>query len=210
MKLIERIAWAIAVAVLIFLLVRSCNRSCPGSIATHDTTWRPRTDSSPVHVPTITGKVDPPKNVTKKPAEVFTGTGFNNDFGTEVIHDTIPGISDTAGIINDYFTRYGYIDSVNIKNGKLFIYDSVSRNRIYWRKTVIKDSIPVVTTHPFQVYAGIDVLGNKADPLSGIGVNLTFKFGKDYMITAGGYKIKNSDPLFMLGVKKLITFKRKR
>lgn len=62
---------------------------------------------------------------------------------------------DTAAILEDYFATRVYQDSTKLRNGKVYITDSVSKNQIIARKWDVRDTSAIpVYKQPRQVYFG--------------------------------------------------------
>jgi hypothetical protein len=118
---------------------------------------------------------------------------------------------DTALLLQDYFSKAYYRDSLQTQYGSVFVEDTVSQNRIQARRWQTNFSIPVITKTitdsikpTNQVYIGFS--GLLGQPYVGGEFNLTLKNKRDqqYEIGAGlfGNKI-----YYKIGTKLKFSFK---
>jgi len=85
---------------------------------------------------------------------------------TEWKHDTVTKI-DTVKVLNDYYAKYFYSDSINGDSLKLVINDTVSENKIVARSINYSLIYPTVTINKTEIknktelYYGLGIGGNK-------------------------------------------------
>lgn len=97
---------------------------------------------------------------------------------------------DTAAILQDYFAKVFYRDSLQTNYGPVVIEDTISQNRIQARRWLTIFSIPTVTktvtvvTKPRnQLYAGFSGLFGQVN--IGAEINITLKNKKDQQFEVG-------------------------
>ncbi len=134
---------------------------------------------------------------------------------------------DTAAILSDYYKARVYRDSVPVRwedksdadiwseIGSIYIYDTISQNRIKGRQVKTVLSIPEVTktitlTQPKRamVFLGANFLGSMEEPLLGYNVNLSFKTKRDKFIEAGYNQFYGGQSFYSLGLKFKISFRK--
>jgi hypothetical protein len=114
-----------------------------------------------VHDTTVTTKTVYKEVVKEIPKYIIKWTTK-----TEHIHDTTLKI-DTAYVLGDYFSTYYYKDSLKSDTLKLYIYDSVSQNKIKNRSLKYTLTYPTVTINKNIVvdknefYIGLGLIGSK-------------------------------------------------
>ena len=93
----------------------------------------------------------------------ITDTLYIND--TTIIREGIPfTTADTLAIVNEFFKKKQYVDSLETDYGYVIVEDTIWQNRIYSRNWKYNFSIPEITTtktvmfedNPFKLYVGAD------------------------------------------------------
>jgi hypothetical protein len=102
------------------------------------------------------------------------------------------GEIDTAAILQDYFAKVFYRDTISTKYGNVIILDTVTRNRIDWRKAILDFEIPSEVKYVTkeekkrnQIYLSMGGLYNQY-ALS-VGGGFTLKTKKDRMFGVRAY-----------------------
>ena len=206
-KNIWQILFGAAVAVIIFLLVRSCNggKYSGGGDTTivRDTTYL---KTEPVSVPNY---VPIPYAVIK-----YRDTGsYRYIPGEDFIAE-----ADTAAILADYNKKFIYRDTVEVDSNRVVIQDTVSRNRIMgrWVEFTIRTQV-IETTMTIekeaeprnQVYAGLFAFSNKEVDLYGGGAVISLKTKKNRLISVRpGFS--NHGFMFSFGHQWLIRFNKRK
>jgi hypothetical protein len=148
-------AWLVTAALIIYILwLTQCNKPKPCTsgnytvdtaaiIEKYTTGWtKPKPDTI-IRIKTVTRQIP-----GQPPAPVFV----------EVIRDReVPIIltaEDTMRILEDYFAKVPYTDSVKTKYGMIKIHDVISKNRIDSRRWDIDLATPVLTSRPWMIYIG--------------------------------------------------------
>lgn len=186
--------------ILLFLFWRGCQNEGTGSVRVdtisveRDTTYT-TTIHDTVYVP------DPYKITEYKTDTLETFETINVD---------------TIRILKDYLSTRYYHDSITLQYGKVYINDTVSRNRITGRGVKSKFDVPVIketiTLEREQrrnvAYIGFEGLGNHEEIIYGVGASFGFKVknGKYYGVKA--LMSKSGNPLY--GVEFKIPIKLKR
>jgi hypothetical protein len=139
----------------------------------------------------------------KKPKPVII---YQDGPATYIMNDV-----DTAAILQDYFAKVYYSDSLQTQYGMITVEDSISQNRIQARRWLTNFTIPAITktvtqaTKPrSQLYAGFSGLFGQT--AIGAEINLSLKNKKDqvYEVGAGLFGIQ---PYGRIGTKFKLSFK---
>lgn len=198
-----RIIWTAIIAVVIFFFVRSCK--CNHGEATTsvrvDTVWAVIKGDT-VYQPkpyTITVQI-PGKEI------VVTKTDTLETF------ETIP--TDTAKILERYYQKVFYSDTLHNQYGKIVVDDSVTTNRITSRKVTTDLKIPevtktiTITQKRNVVYIGANVLSSLESPVVALGGDLTFKNKSDRQFSIGAFATKEGKMYYSFGYKAPIRLKK--
>lgn len=139
---------------------------------------------------------------------------------TEYKTDTIETFEtinvDTARILKDYLATRYYQDSITLQYGKVYVNDTINRNRITGRGVKSKFDVPIIReTITLErerrrnvAYIGFEGLGNHEEIIYGVGASFGFKVknGKYYGVKA--LMSKSGNPLY--GVEFKIPIKLKK
>lgn len=139
---------------------------------------------------------------------------------TEYKTDTIETFEtitvDTSRILKDYLATRYYYDSITLQYGKVYISDTINRNRIAGRGVksrfdvpTIKETITLERERRRNVaYLGFEGLGNHEDIIYGVGASIGFKVknGKYYGVKA--LMSKSGNPLYGVEFKIPLKFKK--
>lgn len=123
---------------------------------------------------------------------------------------------DTSAILQDYYTKRFYHDSIAVQYGKVYVQDTITENRITSRKVNTDFNIPLVTKtitveqpKRNQVYIGVNALGNQSDYLQAAGASLLFKNKRDRIIEGGAmWGINNKEIIYHAGIKFKLSLKK--
>lgn len=167
MKYLEKLIIAGLIGVIIFM--RACS------------------PSPPPQEPEIITTVDTVKVKVEVPVEVKVPIPFKVEVPKE-----IPAKIDTAAVIQDYFTKRTYEDTVRIAGmGYVAIHDEIAANRIVVRRTSGHFTYPKITVTTTinnppkltnKVFVGFQVMA----PVIGAGGQLTLLTKQDAMYQVGG------------------------
>ena len=133
---------------------------------------------------------------------------------TKTIHDTVQFDIDTASILEDYFSTYSYIDTVDADSINLIIFDTISQNKIISRGIDYSLIYPTTTITKERVinerefYVGFGIGGSKSQ-ISYLTSELTFRTKKKQIYGVGLGINSNLEPI--LGFKmswKIKNFKK--
>lgn len=121
---------------------------------------------------------------------------------------------DTAAILHDYFAKRYYGDTIDVQYGKLYLWDTLSKNRITGTGWRLEQSIPQITitkTQPKKIkgYLTGSIQGTLADPLQGFapGVMIQFKNDDAVEFQKWFYKSPFPEPTYQLSYKFKLSFK---
>jgi peroxiredoxin len=116
--------------------------------------------------------------------------------------DSILTPVDSAEILKDYFTKYSYIDTINIDTiGVLVVSDTIFNNKIASRQTYTNVKYPITTitntiyTNKREFYAGVGVAGDPTQ-LSYAGLEVMYKNKKKQMYGLGVGVSQKLQPVF--------------
>lgn len=119
--------------------------------------------------------------------------------GEDIYHETIkevviPTIVDTAALLQDFFAKNVYKDTLRLPDslGTIALIDTISKNKIQGRiwdakvkERTIKETTIVKELPKNQVYFGFDGGFNKADVVSHVGTGVMLKTKKDKIYQLG-------------------------
>lgn len=188
------------IAVLLFMFWKGCQNEGTGSIRV-DTISIVR-DTTYVVTVYDTTYIPKPYKIT--------------EYKTDTI-ETFETINvDTARILKDYLATRYYQDSITLQYGKVYVNDTISRNRITGRGVKSKFDVPIIReTITLErerrrnvAYIGFEGLGNHEEIIYGVGASFGFKVknGKYYGVKA--LMSKSGNPLYGVEFKIPIKFKK--
>ena len=158
----------IAILVIIILAQRSCYNKPGQTVTKVDTVLIKTTDTLLPYTPRIT--VFEPGHIPTPTAYVPAVTD------TLYVFEKIFQPIDTNAILKDYYARLYYDDTIQTSYGAMRVMDSVSKNRITWRKVTTDFTIPEITKTVIherpptaEIFVGISGIGSKTTPLIGAG-----------------------------------------
>jgi hypothetical protein len=135
----------IIVVLIIIILLQKCGGKDIGKIpigtndTIRDTSWVTVTKEIPTYIPKWKTKI-------------------------EYVHDTTKVI-DTAYVIGDYYSTYYYQDSLIEDSTSIYIYDSISQNKIKSRNIKYKSVRPIITNtvikNKYEFYYGVGLVGSQ-------------------------------------------------
>jgi hypothetical protein len=119
--------------------------------------------------------------------------------GEDIYHETIkevviPTIVDTQSLLQDYFAKNIYKDTLQLPDslGTIAMIDTITQNKILGRtfnasvkQRTIKETMIVKELPKTQVYYGLTGGFNKADVVSNVGAGLLIKTKKDKIYNLG-------------------------
>lgn len=118
---------------------------------------------------------------------------------------------DTAAILQDYFAKVYYRDSVQTQYGSISVEDTISQNRIQARRWATNFTIPTITKtitqsvpQRNQLYAGFSGLFGQT--VIGAEINFTLKTKKDKQFEIGA-GLLGLQPYARIGTKFKLSFK---
>lgn len=211
MKWRERLFW-IALAVIIFLFLRSCGQGCGIFKRTSN-----NTDTISVKIDTVFVKV---KADTQYVPEIIGVT--NTIHVTKYLHDTLTEFevridpTDTAAILQRFYQKVFYSDTQNVKTyGSIIIQDSVTQNRITSRRLQTNLSIPEVTKtitlrdRRTIGYIGFSAMGDPDNIIYALGADFSLKLKNDKIFSIGANYTRNDVLYYEAAFKLPIRLKRK-
>ena len=125
------------------------------------------------------------KVVTKKGEDIYHET---------IKEITIPAIVDTQALLQDFFAKNIYKDTLQLPDslGTIAMIDTITQNKILGRtfnasvkQRTIKETMIVKELPKTQVYYGLTGGFNKADVVSNVGAGLLIKTKKDKIYNLG-------------------------
>jgi len=136
----------IIIVLIIIILLQKCtgglnkgNKTIHDTITTIDTTYATIVKEIPKYIPKWNTKI-------------------------KYIHDTTKVI-DTAYVIGDYYSTYYYKDSLIEDSTSIYVYDSISQNKIKSRSIKYKSVHPTITNtvikNKFEFYYGVGLVGSQ-------------------------------------------------
>jgi hypothetical protein len=121
------------------------------------------------------------------------------------INATTPLRVDTTAVINDYFAKYVFADTLYLPDGMGFValQDTIQENKILYRvwdanvnKITVKETIVVRDEAKRQLYIGVNTTLNKEDLFGSAGAGLLYKTKRDMIYQLGvGVANNNGRPL---------------
>lgn len=180
----------IGVLILIIIFLRSCSPNpkldCPEitkQVIKIDTVWTVR-KSDTIYIP--------------GPIKIIPGK-------IQYINNKI----DTTEIINDFFSKIYYGDTIKLDTyGFIIVKDTITQNRILSRNLEFNYKFPTIektitnniTIPPRnQFYVGLEIGGSKSQPINYLGVNLLLKTKKDKLYNIGAGVIPNIGIEYKIG-----------
>jgi hypothetical protein len=142
----------------------------------------------------------------------------------KTVHDTleitqtqfVKQVVDTAAILKDFFAKRYYKDSLETSYGRLWIEDTVSKNKIVsrrvtanFREPVITKTVTMVEPKHNQIYAGIRVQGSANSPFAGFGGGLMLHTKTDKVYTLDALQAIKGGVFFEAGTYFLIHSRKK-
>lgn len=177
---IYRIILAACVGYILFLQTCGTRRSCPEPQAT-----AVKVDTGYIIDQFKSKWAKPEPDTVIKPGKAPAPKIIYRDTGSMIVQPV-----DTAAILQDYFARVFYRDTLQTQYGNLVVEDTISQNRIQARRWLTNFSIPTVTktvtlSQPprNQLYVGFSGLMGQYS--IGAEVNLSLKTKKDQQFEAG-------------------------
>lgn len=179
----------ILIVALIVVYLSRCKFNCNGR-------GYSKTDTISVTRDTVIHKVDTVVSFVRVPYKTVVHDTLESE--REVIKwETMPQILKDS--YNDYNAKKFYKDSFDVNYGKLYLMDTLYKNRLLGSGFELKQSIPEITntitikSEPrVTLYAGINAMGNKTDPVYAVGGSLGIMakngklYGGSYMLTKSG------------------------
>lgn len=118
------------------------------------------------------------------------------------VYVPVPSNIDTSKVLKDYYAKYTYKDTLNLKDslGYIAVIDTISQNKIFKRtfdahvnKITIKDVLIVEPPPTNQLYIGGVAGFDKVNLVNFVGPTLVLKTKKDKMYSLGvGYSNSKS------------------
>lgn len=178
------------IAVLLFMMWRGCRNEGSGKTV-------PDTLSVKVDTIWVRSKTD----TFYQPAVVKTK--YVPIYKTDTLETFEVQKVDTTKILRDYLATRYYQDSISVQYGKVYIDDTVSRNKIVSRgvKTafnvpVVKETVTISRPPKNIAYLGFEAIGNPQTPLYGVGASLGMKFKNDKYYGLKALMSKEGNPLY--------------
>lgn len=203
----ERISifkWGVVliIAILLFMFWRGCKNEGkgikpPDTITVKiDTFWMP-SKSDTFYTPAVVKT----KYVPKYKTDTLEWTEYIN--------------FDTGNILKDYLATKYYQDSVSVKYGKVYINDTVNRNKIIFRgiKTsfdipVVKETVTLQRQRKTVAYLGFEGIGNHETIVYGVGASFGLKVKNDKYYGIKALMNKDGNPLYGVEFKIPIRFNK--
>lgn len=191
------------IAVMLFMFWRGCRNEGIGD---------PGPDTISVKIDTVW--VQTKTDTFYQPAIVKTK--YVPGYRTDTI-ETFEYVNvDTTAILKDYLATRYYQDSVAVQYGKVYVNDTVSKNKIVSRGVKTSFSIPVVketitiARQPKNIaYIGFEGLGNHEDIIYGVGASFGFKLKNDKYYGVKALMSKDGNPLYGVEFKIPIRLNKK-
>lgn len=187
------------VAILLFMFWRGCRNE--GGTKTI-------TDTVEIVRDTIITKTERDTDYVPKPYKI-------TEYKTDTLETFETVNVDTAAILKDYLATRYYKDSVAVQYGKIYIYDTISINRIMGRGVsssfqipTIRETITLRQPKRTIAYIGFEGIGNHETIVYGVGASLGFKFKNDKYYGIKALMSKDGNPLYGLEFKLPIKLKR--
>lgn len=196
--------WGIVliIAILIFMFWRGCKNEGKG-IKTPDT----------ISVKTDTIWLPSKADTFYTPAE--TKTEYVPEYKTDTLEWTEYLPVDTANILKDYLATRYYRDSISVQYGRVYISDTVSKNKIVSRgiKTsfnipVVKETVTLQRQRKTVVYLGFEGIGNHESIVYGVGATFGLKLKNNKYYGIKVLMNKDGNPLYGVEFKIPIRFNK--
>lgn len=132
----------------------------------------------------------------------------------KTVYETIPADVDTLTILQEYFNKVVYTDTIQIDTfGSITLIDTISKNAILSRRILSDIRIPTTTItaetvkNKVEVYTGINVAGNK-QYLNQIGFNALIRSKKSRVYGIGVAINRDMQPIITGSYYWKINFKK--
>lgn len=200
-------------AVICLFILSKCDRCTSPGYPTYqvDTVYIQVTDSGsfqPKEDSIAPGKIPGGDSIEVKKPQI-------NGTDTFWIYEKIWMPIDTMAILHDYFAKRFYGDTIDIKYGKLYLWDTVSKNRITGTGWRLEQNIPEVTitkTPPKKIkgYLTGSIQGTLSDPLQGFAPGFMLQFKNDDAIEFQKWFFKSPfpEPTYQLSYKFKLSLKK--
>jgi hypothetical protein len=196
---------ALIIAVLLFMFWRGCKSG--GSV-------KPTNDTVAVKIDTIWMLSETDTYYT--PAVVKTEYRSQLVYKTDTLETFEYIKADTATILKNYLATRYYQDSIVVQYGKVYIDDTVTRNKIVSRGVrtefnipVIKESVILYQPSRTIAYLGFEGIGSHESIVYGVGASFGFKFKNDKYYGVKALISKDGNPLYGVELKIPIRFRKK-
>jgi hypothetical protein len=129
----------------------------------------------------------------------------------------IPDKVDTVTVIQKFYERVAYADTVRLGTNSIYIYDTLSQNSFATPRRILLDGkLPVVTNTITirdkprgQVYIGAGGMWNVQEKLLGVGPSLMYKSRRDQVFEVGAMVNTASQLSYFAGLKFKISLKKR-
>lgn len=192
----------LTIAILLFMFWRGCKNEGKG-IKTPDT----------ISVKTDTVWMPSKSDTFYTPAAVKTT--YVPEYKTDTLEWTEYIPVDTANILKDYLATRYYRDSVSVQYGRVYINDTVSKNKIISRgvKTsfnipVVKETVTLQRQRKTVAYIGFEGVGNHEAIVYGVGASFGLKLKNDKYFGIKALMNKDGNPLYGVEFKIPIRFNK--
>ena len=119
--------------------------------------------------------------------------------GEDIYHDTtiyVPTLVqvDTAEILKEFYAKMINMDTIKLNNNQGFLYlsDSISQNKIIFRKwsaaikpKIVREQAPPLPPIKNQMFIGVDGSWSQKDWVNSLGMGLILKTKKDHLYHVG-------------------------
>lgn len=190
------------IAVILFMMWRGCRNDGAGKTG-------PDTISVKIDTIWVQTKTD----TFYQPAIVKTK--YVPEYKTDTI-ETFEYVNvDTTAILKDYLATRYYQDSIAVQYGKVYISDTVSKNKIISRGVkssfnlpVVKETITIARPPKNIAYLGFETIGNPETIIYGVGASLGMKFKNDKYYGVKALMSRDGNPLYGLEFKIPLKFRK--
>ncbi len=113
---------------------------------------------------------------------------------------------DTPATVTDYQAQRIYADTQAVKFGRIFINDTISKNRIQGRGIRTDFTLPTVTKTAYQqpkrkFFLGADIYANPGSLLQGAGPVISMQNKRDQIFEAGAYFNNTGQTTYRVGFR---------
>lgn len=129
----------------------------------------------------------------------------------------IPVDADTAAILQRYYTKRYYVDTINRGSAWIRISDTVTQNKIVGRgvivtvrDTLIRETITLTQPKRMVVYFGVSAMGMPKTPFYAIGGQLSLKGKNDKIYGVGAFLNKDGEVMYQAEYKIPIRLSKNR